>query len=412
MNNRTSGWKSGGLVVLAIVAIVSVTAGAWAGALMANSFAAQPDAPAVQPQEEDAPSGVAPAMKDENGNPIIVVEGIIDGRGSFLFDGNTVQYRHSAYDPPFNVTVNGAPWDDLKKPLKLGFTVGDLLPEIQQSIARNPVSLGRRGKSRFELQVNDFDLSSARYRVQIVLRERTQEEKEKEEEAAKSTRENKAEETTGPTDKPWGPTPPENNSESPAPGLKKNVTDPDHGFTDYESWLAMMQASAVHWNEPTDGQKHPQVSMTSGHETSSPIGQNVRKGEKPVTITLSATVDKEALFEFNKDIISYRPFRSTLPAGASGEGKIYAFEGDYPVNVSVNGILWRNLRNYFKLDYTPNLKTLGGMELTQGDVTFLCRYSESFGNSRLVLEIFNRGEKPVPVQIKLTTTAPEKQETK
>lgn len=219
------------------------------------------------------------------------------------------------------------------------------------------------------------------------------------------------EETAGPADRPWGPTPSANDDGSPAPESKKAVTDPDHGFNDYESWLAMMQSSAVHWNEPTDGQKHPQIFMTSGHNASDPIGQSVKKGEKPVTITISAVIDKEALFEFNKDVISYRPFRSTLPAGASGEGKIYPFEGDYPVNVSVNGILWRNLRNNFKLEFIPNLKTLNGMEMTQGDVTFLCS-SNSYGHNRMVLEIFNRGANPVPVQIKLTTTAPEEQEKK
>ena len=302
MNKRVSGGYSGGIVVLAVVAVVSVTAGAWAGALMANSFAAQTDMSAEQEQEENIPEeAAAPSMTDGAG----------------------------------------------------------------------------KGKA-------------------VPL----------EEESASGTED-------GPAGKPWGPAPPADNDDYfPAPGPKKAVTDPEHGFNDYESWLAMMQASAVHWNEPTDGQKHPQVSMTSGHSVSAPVGQYVKKGEKPVTITISAVVDKEALFEFNKDVISYRPFRSTLPDGASGEGKIYPFEGDYPVNVSVNGILWRNLRNNFKLEFIPNLKTLNGMEMTQGDVTFLCRYSDSYGNSRLVLEIFNKGANPVPVQVKLTTTAPGEQEQK
>ena len=40
------------------------------------------------------------------------------------------------------------------------------------------------------------------------------------------------------------------------------------------------------------------------------------------------------------------------------------------------------------------------MEMTQGNVTFLCRSS-----GRMVLEIFNRGANPTPVQVKLTTKA-------
>lgn len=295
MNERTSGGISGSFFVPAIVAIVSVTVGAWAGALMAKRFAAQTEASAVQETElkmeteasVQEESATVPSPKDEN--------------------------------------------------------------------EEKPTSLK--------------DVAAE-------------------------------EEKPGPAEKPWGLAPVADEPGPPAPGPKKAVTDPDHGFNDYESWLAMMQASAVHWDEPTDGQRHPQISMTSGHSVSSPIGQYLKQGEKQVTITISAVIDKEALFEFSGDAISYRPFRATLPAGASGEGKIYPFEGDYPVNVTINGTRWRNLRNNFKLDFIPDLESLAGMEMTQGNVTFLCRSS-----GRMVLEIFNRGANPTPVQVKLTTKA-------
>ena len=296
MSERTSGGISGRIFVPAIVAVVSVTVGAWAGALMTNRFAARTDAPAVQEPE----LGTKAVETVQNEREIVPV----------------------------------------KKP-----------------------------------QTEEKTVSSEK----VV-----------------------EEEKPGPADKPWGPapSPTADEPEPPAPGPKKAVTDPDHGFNDYESWLAMMQSSAVHWNEPTDGQRHPQISMTSGHSVSSPIGQYLRQGEKQVAITISAVIDREALFEFSGDTISYRPFRSTLPAGASGEGKIFPFEGEYPVNVTINGMRWRNLRNNFKLDFTPDLESLAGMEMTQGDVTFLCR-----SNGRMVLEIFNRGSNPTPVQVKLTTKA-------
>ena len=308
-SNRTSGGISGKVFLPAVVAIVSVTLGAWSGALMANGFAVRTDAFAdVQKTETQA---------------------------------------------------------ETKTPDKLASAVPAAVAEQN----------GNKDKTIMpEVGLTDKETASP---------------------------------TPGPAGKPWGLAQPSaGGAEPPAPGPKKAVTDPDHGFNDYESWLAMMQSSAVHWNEPTDGQRHPQISMTSGHEVSSPIGQYLKKGEKQVTITISAVIDKEALFEFNGDVISYRPFRSTLPAGASGEGKIYPFEGNYPVNVTVNGMQWQNLRNRFKLDFTPNLKSLGGMELTQGDVTFRCRFSDAYGHDRLVLEIFNRGPTPSPVQIKLTTKAP------
>lgn len=294
MNDRTSGGISGSFFVPAIVAIVSVTVGAWAGALMANGFAARTDAATVREQE--------------------------------------------------------------------------LETEAEATVEVENVTASVKEDKNEEKNVSPGKVAE--------------------------------EEKPGPAEKPWGLAPAADEPDPPASGPKKAVTDPDHGFNDYESWLAMMQASAVHWNEPTDGQRHPQISMTSGHSVSAPIGQYLKQGEKQVTITISAVIDKEALFEFSGDTISYRPFRSTLPAGASGEGKIYPFEGDYPVNVTVNGMRWRNLRNNFKLDFIPDLESLAGMEMTQGDVTFLCR-----SNGRMVLEIFNRGANPTPVQVKLTTRA-------
>ncbi len=188
----------------------------------------------------------------------------------------------------------------------------------------------------------------------------------------------------------------------------KAATDPDHGFNDFNSWLSMMNNSAAHWDEPTDGTKHPQIYMTSGHDYSSPVMNRLDKGEEKTTIGIAAEIDKEALFEIVGNKIYYRPFRSTLPAGASGEGKIISFEGYYPSNVTVNGKRWTNLRKAFELDFTPNLKTLNGIGMESGDISFLCRCSDGYGpgHIRLVLEIKNKGPKPAPVRIDLSTTAP------
>lgn len=195
---------------------------------------------------------------------------------------------------------------------------------------------------------------------------------------------------------------------------EKAPTDPDYGFNDFESWLAMMNNSAVHWDEPTDGTKHPQVYMTSGHDYSSPVGSRLEKWEERVVrISIAADIDREALFEIIGNRIYYRPFRSDLPAGASGEGKIHSFEGYYPVNVTVNGMRWTNLRKAFELDFTPNLKSLNGVGMESGDVSFLCRCGNDYGpdHIRLVLEVRNKGPKPAPVRIDLSTTTGKKPET-
>jgi serpin B len=197
----------------------------------------------------------------------------------------------------------------------------------------------------------------------------------------------------------------------PAPPTPASPTDPERGFNDFESWLAMMQASASHWNEPTDGQAHPKVYMTSGHDYSDPVGSRVEKWEKRVSINISAEVDKEALFEIIENKIYYRPFRSDHGKGMSGEGKIYSFEGNYPVNVTVNGIKWPNLRKAFDLDFTPNLKSLHGVGMEAGDISFQCRCDDSYPpRLRLVVDVRNKGPKPAPVKIDLSTTAGQKQE--
>ena len=196
---------------------------------------------------------------------------------------------------------------------------------------------------------------------------------------------------------------------APAPPVPASPTDPEHGFNDFESWLAMMKSSASHWDEPTDGQAHPKVFMTSGHDYSDPVGSRVGKGEKRVAINISAEVDKEALFEIIENKIFYRPFRSDHGHGMSGEGRIYSFEGNYPVNVTINGMKWTNLRKPFDLDFTPNLRALHGVGMEAGDISFKCRCDDSYPpRLRLVLEVRNTGAKPAPVRIDLSTTAGEK----
>ena len=54
----------------------------------------------------------------------LTLKGTFDGRGVFVFEGNTIRYKHETHLEPVNVTVDGTPWDDLKTPFALGFTLG------------------------------------------------------------------------------------------------------------------------------------------------------------------------------------------------------------------------------------------------------------------------------------------------
>ena len=197
-------------------------------------------------------------------------------------------------------------------------------------------------------------------------------------------------------------------------GMKaaRAATDPPPGqtSTDFPSWLAMMQASASHWDEPTGGTPHPRSQMGSGHDLSYLTMGRVPKGREKVKLTISAIVDKEARFEIIKNRIYYRPFLSNSgPGGSSGYSKITSLEGDYPSGVTVNGKAWPNLRKPLDLDFTPDLEALNGVSMTSGDISFSCLYSDEPFNwsysSRLVLEIRNRGPKPSPSEIVLNTTA-------
>lgn len=186
-------------------------------------------------------------------------------------------------------------------------------------------------------------------------------------------------------------------------------TDPAQGFNSFETWYAMMSSSAAHWDEPTDGQKHPQVYMTSGHDLSYATRGKVPKGRERVNLTISAVVDRAARFEIIKNRIYYRPFQSNTIAGASGSSQISSFDGYYPSGVTVNGKEWHNLRKPLELDFTPDLDALNGLSMNCGDISFICRYGDESGNvsysSRLVLEIRNKGAGPSPAEIVLNTTA-------
>ena len=96
----------------------------------------------------------------------IRLSGVIDGRGVFVFHGNTVEYRHEAYEQPTGISINGKSWDDLKKPFELGFVPDFGKAVIVEKQGRNRVEL-TPGKESFSLLIDDTDSSIGVYYVTI-----------------------------------------------------------------------------------------------------------------------------------------------------------------------------------------------------------------------------------------------------
>ena len=307
----------------------------------------------------------------------VAIEGTIKG-GGFIFEGNTIRFVNR-WGYPSGVTVNGTPWEDVRTPFELGFTPDYASAVFRKKEGAIDYRLGAR-ETMISLTlhpaIDDFrrrnadDIPEVPFRVELGM-----------------TKQDPAKVARAATDPPPGQT-----------------------FTDFESWRAMMQASASHWDEPTGGTPHPRSQMGSGHDLSYLTMGRVPKGREKVKLTISAVVDKEARFEIIKNKIYYRPFLSNSGlGGSSGYSKITSLEGDYPSGVTVNGKAWPNLRKPLDLGFTPDLEALNGLSMSGGDISFSCLYSDEPANwsysSRLVLEIRNKGPKPSPSEIVLNTTA-------
>ena len=82
------------------------------------------------------------------------VKGRFPGRGSFRFEGNTIEYRHDMGAHPSNVTINGSQWADLEQPFQLGFVPDFLSPEIVERINGGSIFLSYKQEKQFDLVVH------------------------------------------------------------------------------------------------------------------------------------------------------------------------------------------------------------------------------------------------------------------
>ena len=109
------------------------------------------------------PAGAKPV---ENGEKAIVLEGVFDGAGTFTFSGNRIVYKHSTYDPPDKLTVNGKAWDNLNKPFELDFIPDYSTTNVAEMNGRDIIGI-KYSQDKMELEINDAEMSRDNYRVSV-----------------------------------------------------------------------------------------------------------------------------------------------------------------------------------------------------------------------------------------------------
>ena len=114
----------------------------------------------------------APAKKwvrdaSSSGEILLKLEGNLNGRGVFLFDGDTITYRHeSEAEYPRNVTIDDMPWDDLTKPFKLDYATEAPKAVITSRNGPNTVKL-RKGDGKFWIEIDDSVYTWPSYRIVV-----------------------------------------------------------------------------------------------------------------------------------------------------------------------------------------------------------------------------------------------------
>ncbi len=117
----------------------------------------------------------APAKKwvrdaSSSGEILLKLEGDLNGRGIFLFEGDTISYRHeSEAEYPRNVTIDDMPWEDLTKPFKLDYATESGKAVITSINGPNTVRLSN-DEGRVELEIDDSVYTWPNYRIVIATK--------------------------------------------------------------------------------------------------------------------------------------------------------------------------------------------------------------------------------------------------
>ena len=91
----------------------------------------------------------------------IEIKAVIRGRGAFVFEGNTISYRHEKGDYPNSVKINGRRWTHPEtKNFELPFQIETAHPELVQSEGGNLVELTKIDDRKFEVIFDDSERPS------------------------------------------------------------------------------------------------------------------------------------------------------------------------------------------------------------------------------------------------------------
>jgi len=99
----------------------------------------------------------------------LVLDGTFNGKGVFTVNLNKIEYRHEAFDPPVNVTINGKPWEDLSQPFYILQPIynHNIYTLVKEFSGRKNATLAITGWKSFELRFDDHEDTPAVYHLTV-----------------------------------------------------------------------------------------------------------------------------------------------------------------------------------------------------------------------------------------------------
>ncbi len=339
---------------------------------------------AAAPFAAHAQSGAEPAAP---GEIMLIVDGVFDGRGVFVFEKDTIRYRNESSEYPKDVTINGLSWDDLEKPFGLGFTPDFDKATLLEKRGRDPVRL-TRGAEKFELLIDDYEPDSSKYMVRIGAKNQVphddiplellvsvQDETPPADDSARNGTSN--------TGSAFG---------LPGPGMNRNGA-PMFG----NPFMRPVP------DEPTDGKDHPShlmiypvitppLARTPDANPSPAAAQEFKPEQK---IVIRGMIDHQAGFQIRENTVSYLNY-TAAPPGVSGPNA-FAFDGKFPSGVTMNGKAWSNLYRPYTLNVPLKEPSVRNAEFRGDSCKFVFRKNSEIAE----VLITNETGKPAPFEVVL-----------
>ena len=115
-----------------------------------------------------APWTLIPEVAVSDGQIKLEFDAVIDGAGSFTFRDGRVFYEHFTWQYPERVSINGQPWSDLDKPFEWDCAPDYASAKVSARRGRDTVVVNPHD-DRLVLYIDDFEASSGRYQLVIVM---------------------------------------------------------------------------------------------------------------------------------------------------------------------------------------------------------------------------------------------------